>query len=119
MDIDKIAQQHLTFLDNLHIKYAIALCLIFYVAVIAQRMPAIMLTICDNFVIKLVACMVVYFISKKDISIALLLVLCIFASGMAIHKYKLDHVMKYCCKHDLSEYNVAQLHALESIIKAC
>jgi hypothetical protein len=84
---DNFSKQYLSFLDNEYVSVVLSLVLVLYASVYAPRLPARIVSILENPVVRGILIFLVVYMTKKSPSVALIVTLSVLVTVSLLSKY--------------------------------
>ena len=91
--VDESVSKSLSFLDNEYVNAGLSLFLILYAGMVAPKLPNFLVNLFDNYIFKLLAFFLIVYLSKKDVTLAIIAAVAVMVSIMALNKIKLNENM--------------------------
>jgi hypothetical protein len=91
--VDESVSKSLSFLDNEYVNAGLSLFLILYAGMVAPKLPNFLVKLFDNYIFKLLAFFLIVYLSKKDVTLAIIAAVAVMVSIMALNKIKLNENM--------------------------
>jgi hypothetical protein len=91
--IDKTISGYLKVLDNQYVSTAITLALILYAGVAAPKLPESMAKLLDNSIVKLLLFILIAFIAKKNITIAIVAAIGVMVTLQTLTRHRVNNQM--------------------------
>lgn len=91
--IDKTIKESLSFLDNEYINAGLSLFLILYASMVAPKLPNFLVNLFDNYLFKFLMFFLIVYISRKDVTIAIICSVAVMVSLLALNRIKLNESM--------------------------
>jgi len=91
--IDKTIKESLSFLDNEYINAGLSLFLILYASMVAPKLPGFLVNLFDNYLFKFLMFFLIVYVSRKDVTIAIICSVAVMVSLLALNRIKLNESM--------------------------
>ena len=91
--IDKTIKESLSFLDNEYINAGLSLFLILYASMVAPKLPGFLVNLFDNYLFKFMMFFLIVYVSRKDVTIAIISSVAVMVSLLALNRIKLNESM--------------------------
>lgn len=91
--IDNAIRDSLSFLDNEYVNAGLSLFLILYAGMVAPKLPGYIVKAFDNYFVKLVMFFLIVYISRKDVTIAIISAVAVMVTLIALDRFKIAENM--------------------------